>query len=110
MRELTSRTKSISMEQRIVALNRFLMGWLGYFWIASAKTHCEELDKWIRKRLRTSIRILRNLGIPEQAVCMMANSRLGNWEISRVTNKALGNSYWERQGLKSLLSRYPKLC
>lgn len=121
VRELTNRTKSISMEQRIEELNRFLMGWLGYFRIASAKTHCEELDKWIRRRLRmclwkqwrrirTRIRELRNLGIPEQAVYMMANSRRGNWEMSRVTNKAIGNSYWERKGLKSLLSRYVELC
>jgi len=121
IRELTNRTQPISMEQRIEKLNRFLMGWLGYFRIASAKTHCEELDKWVRRRLRlclwkqwkrvrTRIRELRALGVPLQEAFTMANSRRGPWEMSRYTNKALGNSYWERQGLKSLLSRYLELC
>ncbi|WP_281364439.1 group II intron maturase-specific domain-containing protein, partial [Paenibacillus agri] len=39
IRELTNRTWSISMEERIRRLNRYLMGWLGYFRLASAKTH-----------------------------------------------------------------------
>nr|WP_240421201.1 group II intron maturase-specific domain-containing protein [Paenibacillus periandrae] len=28
------------------------MGWIGYFRLASAKTHCQSLDQWIRRRLR----------------------------------------------------------
>jgi group II intron reverse transcriptase/maturase len=121
VRELTNRTQPLSMEQRIEGLNRFLMGWLGYFRIASAKTHFEDLDKWIRRRLRmclwnqwkrvrTRVRELRALGVNERAVFTMANSRRGAWEMSRYTNIALGNSYWESQGLKSLLSRYLELC
>lgn len=52
VRELTSRTRPISMQERIEKLNRYLMGWIGYFKIASAKKHCEALDKWVRRRLR----------------------------------------------------------
>lgn len=121
IRELTSRTRSISMEERITRLNRYLMGWIGYFRIASAKSHCERFDQWIRRRLRmclwkqwkrvrTRIRELRNLGVPEWACYVMANSRRGAWEMSRNTNNALPTSYWEAKGLKSLLSRYLELC
>ena len=120
IRELTNRTRSISMEERISRLNRYLMGWLGYFRLASAKTHLQKLDQWIRRRLRmclwkqwkrvrTRIRELRALGVPEWACFTMANSRRGAWEMSRNTNNALPTSYWEAKGLKSLLSRYLEL-
>ncbi|WP_116192904.1 group II intron reverse transcriptase/maturase, partial [Paenibacillus taihuensis] len=52
VRELTNRTRSESMETRLEKLNRYLMGWLGYFRLASAKSHCERFDQWIRRRLR----------------------------------------------------------
>jgi RNA-directed DNA polymerase len=52
VRELTSRSKTISMEDRIIRLNRYLMGWIGYFRLASAMNHCEKFDPWIRRRLR----------------------------------------------------------
>jgi len=52
IREATNRTRSVSMETRIAELNRYLIGWIGYFHIASAKTHCMRLDEWIRRRLR----------------------------------------------------------
>ena len=121
IRELTNRTKSISMEERITRLNRYLMGWIGYFRLASAKNHCERFDQWIRRRLRmclwkqwkrvrTRIRELRALCIPNWAAFMMANSRSGTWEMSRSINNALPTSYWEAKGLKSLLSRYLELC
>ncbi len=117
VREITSRTRGISMERRVKELNRYLMGWIGYFRLASAKTHCERLDEWIRRRLRmclwkqwklprTRLRNLRALGVPEWAARMMANSRRGSWEMSRNTNNALNRSYWNDQGLLSLTSRY----
>ena len=121
VRELTNRTRSMSMESRITKLNQYLIGWIGYFRLASAKGHCEKLDQWMRRRLRmclwkqwkrvrTRIRELRALRVPEWACCVMANSRRGAWEMSRNINNALPTSYWEAKGLKSLLSRYLELC
>nr|WP_275259489.1 group II intron maturase-specific domain-containing protein [Paenibacillus pinistramenti] len=121
IRELKNRTRAISMEERISRLNRYLMGWIGYFRIASAKNHCERIDQWIRRRLRmclwkqwkrvrTRIREVRALGVPEWACFVMANYRRGGWGMSRNTNNALPTSYWEAKGLKSLLSRYMELC
>nr|WP_246132369.1 group II intron maturase-specific domain-containing protein [Paenibacillus hemerocallicola] len=40
------------MEDRISRLNRNVTGWIGYFQLASAKSHCEQVDQWIRRRLR----------------------------------------------------------
>lgn len=118
IKELTSRTWSISMEDRITRINRYLMGWIGYFRLASAKNHCERFDQWIRRRLcmclwkrvQTRLRELRALGVPDWAAWSMANSRRGAWEMSRNTNNAFPTSYWEARGLKSLLSRYLEFC
>jgi len=38
IRELTSRKKSIDMERRIERLNRYLVGWLGYYQLAETLT------------------------------------------------------------------------
>lgn len=105
------------MGQLIKELNRYLMGWIGYFRLASVKTQCEKLDEWIRRRLRmctwkqwklprSRLRNLRALGVPEWAARMMANSRRGCWEMSRNMNNALNLSYWNSQGLLSLTNRY----
>ncbi|HEY8529832.1 MAG TPA: group II intron maturase-specific domain-containing protein, partial [Paenibacillaceae bacterium] len=117
VRAITSRTRSVSMEQRIRELNRYTTGWVGYFRIAAAKSHCETLDQWIRRRLRmclwkqwkrvrTRYRELRALGVPEHLAHVMANSRRGPWEMSRNLNYALDTRYWQAQGLVSLLERY----
>ncbi|WP_334073196.1 group II intron reverse transcriptase/maturase [Paenibacillus sp. A14] len=121
VREITDRTRPLPMEERIDRLNRYMMGWIGYFRLAAAKSHCENFDKWIRRRLRmclwkqwklprTRLRNLRALGVPEWAAWRMANSRRGPWEMSRNTNNTLPTSFWEAKGLKSLLSRYLELC
>jgi group II intron reverse transcriptase/maturase len=117
IREITSRTRAMTMKERIEKLNTYLMGWIGYFRLAAAKKHCAELDGWIRRRLRmclwkqwktpkTRLRNLRARGVPEWAALKMANSQRGSWEMSRNTNNALATAYWQQQGLKSLLGRY----
>jgi RNA-directed DNA polymerase len=120
IRTITSRTAPIPIKQRIEKLNRFMMGWVGYFQLASAKGHMEDTDRWIRRRLRmclwkqwkrvrTRTRELRALGMPNWVAIRTASSRRGPWEMSRNINNALNNSYWESRGLKSLLNRYLEL-
>ena len=78
VREITDRSRPLTMEERIHRLNRFMMGWIGYFRLAAAKNHCGNLDAWIRRRLRmclwkqwkrpkTRLCNLRALGVPEWA-------------------------------------------
>jgi group II intron reverse transcriptase/maturase len=122
VRELTSRSKPISMEQRIKKLNEYLVGWCGYYALADTKSQFKEFDKWIRRRLRmcewkqwklpkTRVRKLIGLGIPSHKAFEWGNSRKKYWRIahSPVLHKTLGNSYWSSRGLKSLLSRYETL-
>src|SRR5699024_5629221 len=52
IRELTSRKRSINMKLRIERLNRYLVGWLGYFQLAETPSVFKQMDSWIRRRLR----------------------------------------------------------
>lgn len=122
IRDITSRSKPYSMEQRIAKLNQYLTGWCGYFALADTPTVFVKLEKWIRRRLRmcmwkdwkkssTKVRKLTGLGIPKGKAYEWGNSRKSYWRISNspVLHRALGNSYWSSQGLKSLVARYENL-
>ena len=120
VREITNRTRSMSVQERIRQLNAYLMGWVAYFQLAEMKGHCERFDQWIRRRLRmciwkqwkrvrTRIKKLRALGQPDWVVFKMANSRRGCWEMARNLNNAMDNSFFEQLGLKSLQERYLEL-
>jgi RNA-directed DNA polymerase len=119
IREITSRSKPNPMEQRIEELNRLMVGWCNYFALADTKTPFQDLDKWIRRRLRmclwkqwkkpqTKVKRLLALGIPKQKAYEWGNSRKKYWRIagSPILHRALGNSYWESLGLKSVVQRY----
>ena len=51
----TNRNKGISMEFRIAKLNQITRGWINYYGVANARGKLNELDRWIRRRLRTCI-------------------------------------------------------
>lgn len=119
VREITSRKMPYSMEYRIQKLNQYLIGWCGYFALADTKSNFDDLDKWVRRRLRmclwknwkkpkTKVRNLINLGVPEWKAYEWGNSRKGYWRISNspILHKTLDNSYWSDRGLKSLQVRY----
>jgi len=118
IRELTSRSKSISMEERIQQINQYLMGWVGYFALADMSNRLEDIEGWLRRRLRmclwkqwkrvrTRYRELRALGLPEWVVHQLANTRKGYWRIAGgPLNNALNTAYWQAQGLMSLTERY----
>ena len=119
IRKFTSRKWSISMTERLEKLNRYLVGWFGYYQLAETLTIFKRIDGWIRRRLRmirwkewkkikTKQRNLIKLGIPKYKSWEWANSRLGYWRIaiSPILSRALDNQYWSKQGLKSLSLKY----
>ena len=122
IRDITSRKKPYSMEVRIKKLNQYLTGWCGYFALADTPSIFKKLESWIRRRLRmcmwkdwkkpsTKVRKLIGLDIPKGKAYEWGNSRKSYWRISKspVLHRALGNSYWSSQGLKSLIARYETL-
>lgn len=55
VRELTSRTKGVSIERMAEDLTRYLRGWIGYFGKCETPSVLEGLEKWFRRRLRSAI-------------------------------------------------------
>lgn len=119
IRELTSRSKPIPMEQRIEKLNQYLIGWCGYYALADTPSKFKEFDEWIRRRLRmiawkqwklpkTRVKRLIRLGVDPAKAYEWGNSRKKYWRISHspILHRTLGISYWRSQGLKSLYDRY----
>lgn len=119
IREITSRRKSMKMEERINELNQYLMGWCGYFSLADTPSTFRNLDSWIRRRLRmclwkqwkkpkTKIKRLISLGMPKDKAFEWGNTRKGYWRIagSPILQRTLDNRYWESNGLKSLMDRF----
>jgi len=119
LRQLTSRKRGVSMEQRIEELNRYTVGWTAYFALADTPTVLQKLDGWLRRRLRqvrwkewkhvrSKLRNLRAAGIPEREAREWAYSRKGYWRISNspVLARALPNAYWADLGLKGFYGPY----
>jgi group II intron reverse transcriptase/maturase len=52
LRQLTSRKRGVSMKRRIEEINRFTVGWTNYYALADTPSIFEELDRWLRRRLR----------------------------------------------------------
>lgn len=119
IRQITSRSKSISTEQRIEKLNEFIVGWCNYFSLADTPTPFRDLDSWLRRRLRmcvwkqwkkpkTKVKRLISLGVPKEKAYEWGNTRKKYWRVacSPILNRTLTNSYWRNEGLKSMMERY----
>src|SRR5512135_1823729 len=120
IRQLTTRNCGVSMERRIKEINRFTVGWTGYFALADTVLPFERLDSWLRRRLRqvrwkewkrpqTRYRNLRALGIPDHDARSWAASQKGYWRVagSWPLQTALPNAYWHKTlGLKGFLTPY----
>ena len=52
IREITRRNRGVSMQSRLLELRRYVQGWVGYFRLVPLKSFYEDLDKWIRRRVR----------------------------------------------------------
>lgn len=122
IRELTSRRWSIAMDERIVKINRFTTGWMGYFRLADTPRVFGDLDEWFRRRMRqirwkewkrpkTRRSNLLKLGINEHFSSKWGYSGKGYWRIagSAVLQRALPNSHWENLGLLMLKPSWQRL-
>jgi RNA-directed DNA polymerase len=115
IKELTGRSRGISMKQRLTDLRRYLRGWIGYFALARQVEDFLNLDGWIRRRLRmcywkqwryarTKVAKLRELGVNLDLAIKHAISRKSYWRMSRTPamRYAMPNIWLEEQGLLSL--------
>ena len=115
IRELTSRTRGISMEQRAKELSAYLLGWRGYFGFCQTPSVLYTLDQWLRRRLRsviwkqwkrgrTRFVELRQRGVGPDLAATTAGSAHGPWRLanSRALATALPNVYFDSLGIPRL--------
>jgi RNA-directed DNA polymerase len=119
IREITRRSRGVSLERTISELNSHLTGWVTYFRYARAKHHLQRLDEWIRRKLRC-VRLkqrkrakpimdfLTELGVPRWRAWILANSGKGWWRMagSPSATEAMNLQWFTNQNLVSLTERY----
>jgi len=115
VRELTSRTRGISLARMVQDLAEYLRGWIGYFGRCETPEVLDKLEKWLRRRLRsvvwkqwkrgtTRYRELRQRGIAAQDAAKTAGSSDGPWHLANTPalKIALSNAYFASLGLPEL--------
>ena len=116
VRELTRRTRGVSLNQMVEELSTYLRGWRGYFGSCETPSVLRALEEWVRRRLRCTVwkqwkrgtkrfAELRRRGIGRDLAAQTAGSAHGPWRISNspALSMALPSAYFESLGLPSLL-------
>jgi RNA-directed DNA polymerase len=115
IRELTRRTRGVSIELMAKDLSRYLRGWVGYFGKCQTPSVLRDLDQWVRRRLRSVIwkqwkrgparfAELRRRGVGKDLAAQTAGSAHGPWRLanSPALNIALPNAYFDSLGIPRL--------
>ena len=120
MRELTPRNWGSSLEECVDVLNRYLLGWIGFFGICSKPNDMRRYDAHIRRRLRairlkhwkrrlTMFRETLRLGVrPRTAARSIFDGRRSWWWLSHspAVDRGLSVAYFAKLGLVSLANRW----
>ncbi|WP_328807241.1 group II intron maturase-specific domain-containing protein [Paraburkholderia elongata] len=117
IRELTQRTRGISIEQLMERLKRYLTGWRGYFGFCETPSTLQRLDEWVRRRVRcvfwkqwknssTRFRELAARGVARDLAAQTVGSPHDAWRLSNspALQRALTIRYLGSLGLPSLRS------
>ena len=115
VRELTRRTRGVSLETMVRQLSIYLRGWHGYFGFCQTPSVLVHLDEWIRRRLRSAVwkqwrqgrtrfRELRRRGVGLALATTTAGSAHGPWRLShsRALDIALPKAFFATLGLPAL--------
>jgi RNA-directed DNA polymerase len=118
VRELTRRTRGVSVETMVQQLRRYLIGWRGYFAFCQTPSVLQSLEAWVRRRLRSVIwkqwrrgkvrfAELTKRGVGKALAAQTAGSPHGPWRLSNspALAIALPNAYFAALGLPSLVGR-----
>ena len=115
VRELTCRTRGVSIERMAEELAQYLRGWIGYFGRSQTPSVLRGLEEWTRRRLRSviwkqwkrgTVRFaeLRKRGVGKDLAAQTAGSAHGPWRManSPALTIALPNAYFNSLGIPRL--------
>jgi group II intron reverse transcriptase/maturase len=122
IREVLQGARGRSLTTAITELNPILRGWMAYFKLTETKKALEELEGWIRRKLRcilwrqwkrpyTRAKNLMKAGLTEERAFRSAFNQRGPWWNSGAShmNQAFPKSFFDRLGLVSLLDTMRRL-
>ena len=109
--EITRHVGGITLEHRLFVLQRYLRGGIVYFVLDRRKSVTRELDKWLRRRVRsciwkswrlprTRISRLKQLGLKHEDALGYGCSRKGPWRLTKTSGpqQAMSNQWLAEQG------------
>ena len=118
VRDLTRRTRGISVGRMVKEVATYLRGWRGYFGFCQTPSVLRRLDAWLRRRLRSFLwkqwkrgpvrfRELRRRGVGKDLAAQTAGSAHGPWRLSAspALSLALPDAFWDSLGLPRLAAR-----
>ena len=122
LKQLTKRSWSISLDERIIKLNQVIRGWINYFRIADMKGNMEMIGGHLRHRIRCGIwkqwktpqkrmKCLIKLGLDKDTAKSCSYSRKSYWQTSHCIpiDRAISNDRLKRKGLVFPLDHYLKV-
>lgn len=113
IRVLSRRTRGYALRRIVAELRETLVGWKAYYGLSEVRSPLRDVDKWIRRRLRSyqlkqwgraRYRILRRLGVERQLAWNTTKSAHGVWRLSAspALYYAMPNRYFRNLGLPEL--------
>ena len=122
VREVFKTARGQSLSQIVEQLNPILRGWAAYFSLSETRRNLEELDGWIRRKLRcilwrqwkrpwTRAQNMMKAGLREERAHRSAFNQRGPWWNSGAShmNQCFPKRYFDRQGLVSVLDTVRRL-
>lgn len=119
VREISRKGRGRKLKRVIEELAPILRGWSNYFKLSEVKKPFEELDGWIRRKLRcilwrqwkrpfTRAKKLMQRGLSKERAWKSAQNGRGPWWNSGASHmsQAFDTSYFTKLGLLSLLTRF----
>ena len=116
LREIFRKGRGRNIHKIIEEISTVLRGWIQYFKLAEVKNVFEELDQWIRRKLRcvkwrqwkrayTRAKNLMRCGIGKERAWKSVMNGRGPWWNAGAShmNEAFKKSYFDKSGLVSLL-------
>ena len=119
LKEITRKTSPLSFDERITKINQVIRGWVNYFNYASISQKLQEIDSWLRNRLRYCIwhdwkkserKNLIRLGVKPDLAYAWSRIRMGGWAVAQ--SPILGTTITlvrlNKRGYLSIHSLYQK--
>jgi RNA-directed DNA polymerase len=123
IKEIVRKGRGRSLPKVIGEITPFLRGWVAYFRLSQVKNVFEDLDQWIRRKLRlilwrqwkkprTRAKKLIQLGIERARALTSAGNGRGPWWNAGAShmNAAVPAKWLKQRGLVSLLAEHQRLA